>query len=402
MKTKRNTALLVLSLALAFVLLSACNYQSPSTQANQPGLVYTAAAQTVSAQLTLAAAGTPIVVATQTPQVVVQPSATQQVPPTATVTSFPTNTVVPATQVPTAIPVPCDRASFDKDVTYPDDTEVAAGSIFIKTWRLKNNGTCSWNSSYSLVFITGDSMGAPSSQQLTTGVVAPGETIDVSVSLTAPASPRTYKGNFQLRNPSGANFGIGLDAKSSFWVQVKVVSASTPTPTLTPTPPAVLQYDFFNRGPNAEWRTAAGIIPWGDPEGDSVGMGFGGDNRALEDGRSYNHALIMLPQNVEGGYVRSLFNPTYTVVANDRFRATIGIAAKCTNVKWRYQLKYVEGSTETLLGEWLESCDGKLTYIDKDLSSLVGKTVSFILVVSREPGNLNLDLPYWIAPRIER
>jgi hypothetical protein len=362
----------------------------------------------VAAQLTLAAAGTPIVVATQTPPVVVQPSATQpvatQLSP-ATATNIPTNTSVPPTPIPpspTNIPVPCDRATFVKDVTYPDDTEVATGATFVKTWRLKNNGTCTWNSGYSLVFKTGDSMNAPSSQQLTSGVVAPGEEIDVSVTLVAPTAVRTYKGNFQLRNPSGSDFGIGVDARSSFFVQVKVVSVNTPTPTLTPTPSAVLQYDFINRGPNAEWRTGAGIIPWGDPEGDSVGMGFAVDNRLLEDGRTYNRALIMLPQNVESGYVRSLFNPTYTVIANDRFRATIGIAAKCSNVKWRYQLKYLEGTTENLLGEWIESCDGKLTYIDKDLSSLVGKTVSFILVVSRESGNLSLDLPYWIAPRIDR
>src|SRR5512143_2575896 len=129
MNSKRNITLLALSFVLAFGFLSACNLQSqPGTQANQPGLVYTAAAQTVAAQLTLAAAGTPIVVATQTP-IVLQPSATQPLPPPAT--AAPTNIVIPTTQAPpppTAIPVPCDRASFDKDVTYPDDTEVAAGA----------------------------------------------------------------------------------------------------------------------------------------------------------------------------------------------------------------------------------------------------------------------------------
>ena len=34
----------------------------------------------------------------------------------------------------------------------------------------------------------GDAMGAPASQQLTTGTVAPGQSIDVSVNLTAPGA----------------------------------------------------------------------------------------------------------------------------------------------------------------------------------------------------------------------
>jgi hypothetical protein len=409
MNSKKNTALLAFILVLAFGLLSACNFQSQAdpNQADQPGLVYTAAAQTVAAQLTLAAAGTPIVPATLTPQVVVQPSATQPVPTQlspATATNIPTNTTVPPTQIPPAptnIPVPCDRASFVKDVSYPDDTEVLAGTSFVKTWQIKNNGTCTWNSGYSVVFINGDSMGAPATTQLTNGVVAPGETVNVSVNLTAPATAKTYKGNFQLRNPSGANFGIGLDAKSSFWVQIKVITQATATPTLTPTPVAALQYDFVANGPAAEWRTATGVVPWGDPAEDKFGFGFAVDNRLLEDGRTYNKVLVTLPEKVDKGTIRGRYS-SYTIVSGDHFRATIGLATKCTNVKWRYHLKYEEGGIETLLGEWLDSCDGKLIYIDKDLSSLAGKTVNFLLSVTRESGNLSDDLPYWVYPRIER
>jgi len=51
--------------------------------------------------------------------------------------------------------------------TYPDGSLVARSSTFVKIWRLKNTGTCSWTPSYSLVFSGGDSMSGPSTVALT-------------------------------------------------------------------------------------------------------------------------------------------------------------------------------------------------------------------------------------------
>src|SRR4030042_311972 len=60
--------------------------------------------------------------------------------------------------------------------------------------------------------------------------VAPGTTVDLSVSLVAPASTGTHRGNWQLRNAGGVTFGLGASANQSFWVQIVVGS----TPTLDP------------------------------------------------------------------------------------------------------------------------------------------------------------------------
>ena len=114
--------------------------------------------------------------------------------------------------------------TFVKDVNIPDDTEYDGGEDFTKTWRLKNTGSCTWTSGYSLVFDSGDAMGAPASTQLTTGTVAPGQEIDVSIDLTAPDDPGTYKGNFKLRNPGGVIFGWGEESKS-FWVQIACIAS---------------------------------------------------------------------------------------------------------------------------------------------------------------------------------
>ena len=97
----------------------------------------------------------------------------------------------------------CDLVEFVSDVTVPDNSNADPGQNFAKVWRLRNAGSCTWTSGYDLVFHSGDQMGAPASLQLTSGTVAPGGTVDVSVDLTAPTSAGTYQGFFKLRNASG-------------------------------------------------------------------------------------------------------------------------------------------------------------------------------------------------------
>ena len=46
------------------------------------------------------------------------------------------------------------------------------GGKFIKTWRLKNPGNCTWTSGYSLVFDSDDLLGVPLTPQLMTCTVA--------------------------------------------------------------------------------------------------------------------------------------------------------------------------------------------------------------------------------------
>jgi LysM repeat protein len=112
-----------------------------------------------------------------------------------------------------------DRARFVRDITIPDDANLPAGIAFVKTWRLRNEGTCTWGSGYALVFAGGEQMGGASSLPLS-AVVRPGDTVDVSVSLTAPLSVGAHRGYWQLLNANGQVFGIGPNANKPFWVQV--------------------------------------------------------------------------------------------------------------------------------------------------------------------------------------
>ncbi len=143
----------------------------------------------------------------------------------------PTVDTAPPTNPPVNTPVPspttnCDLAEFIQDVTVPDGSKADPGQNFTKIWRLKNIGSCTWTSGYDLVFHSGDPMGAPPEVQLTSGVVNPGDTVDVSVSLTAPDSPGTYKGFFKLRNSSAVIFGLA--GNNPFWVEIEVKSLAMP------------------------------------------------------------------------------------------------------------------------------------------------------------------------------
>jgi hypothetical protein len=114
-----------------------------------------------------------------------------------------------------------DDILFTADISIPDDTVIAAGETFTKTWELLNNGTCTWGTDYNLVFVAGDQMDSPEIQPLGQ-IVEAGETIELSVILIAPAEPGNYRGEWKLRNANGLLFGIGLEADDPFWVQIVV------------------------------------------------------------------------------------------------------------------------------------------------------------------------------------
>ena len=96
-------------------------------------------------------------------------------------------------QAPVLAQALCDQAQFVSDVNVPDGTSFAPGAAFNKAWRLKNIGTCTWTTSYTLVWAGGDQMGGPVSVVLPV-TVAPGQTADLSVSLIAPTPAGITKG----------------------------------------------------------------------------------------------------------------------------------------------------------------------------------------------------------------
>lgn len=213
---KKSIILFVLLALLAV----ACNLPGDVNPATQvpPEVIFTQAAQTVAAELTRVA-------------LIASPVSTVPKIPTPTYTQIPTNTAV---QTPTNTPIPCNLATWDPaniDVTIPDNTKMAPNQVFSKTWRIRNAGTCSWNSSYLLIFDHGDGLGITNgySQQLTSGVVNPGQWVDLTVNnLKAPAATGTYTGFWRLRDSGGVVFGITPSA-GTFIVKIVVVAKTSIT-----------------------------------------------------------------------------------------------------------------------------------------------------------------------------
>lgn len=152
--------------------------------------------------------------------------------PTATPT--PTLATPTITTPPTRTPAPAciDRLAFIGDVTFPDRTNVSPGAAFVKTWRLRNDGTCTWNADYALIFYGGDGMQGRTPASIP-GVIGPGQTVDVSITLVAPTGNGVYRGEWILRNGAGRLLGVGPSGVSPFWVQIVVGPTATPTPTAT-------------------------------------------------------------------------------------------------------------------------------------------------------------------------
>jgi hypothetical protein len=179
-------------------------------------------------------------------------------------------------------------------------------------------------------------------------------------------------------------------------VQIKSVS---PTPTPSPTSAFNLGFDFIAEGPDATWKNASHTIPWGDPPSDKDGVAVNVANKKMEDGNTYGSLLATYPEVIDDGMVLGLY-PAYKIQANDHLRTKIGFRYDCGEGNVKYQIRYIEGTSEVTVGEWLEKCEGTLTSLDINLSALVGHTVQFELVVLAN-GSPNNDQALWVAPRIE-
>lgn len=97
------------------------------------------------------------------------------------------------------------NSAYVADVTIPDDVEIAAGQQLVKTWRVKNTGTRAWNSDFSLDFVKGVPMTADLSHPLPD--VQPNETVEISVTLTAPTEKGTVFCDWRMKDDAGEFFG---------------------------------------------------------------------------------------------------------------------------------------------------------------------------------------------------
>lgn len=193
---------LTISVMLIAILVSACGSPNPSEQEPTPdvAVVRTSAASTVISQFTLTAAVfTPTTSQPTEPAETSTPSTPQA---TSTATTQPVAQITDAQGTTVAL---CDSLDFVADVNIPDDTNMSPGQDFVKTWRVKNTGSCPWGEGYELVYAGYTNEMAGQFQPLTQ-VVQPGQEVEVSVQFTAPSEIGEYLSAWQMENPAGITF----------------------------------------------------------------------------------------------------------------------------------------------------------------------------------------------------
>lgn len=187
--------------------------------------------------------------------------------PEAIITPSPRDTALARTATPTLIQTPiqsptianptpkpgatigddCRGATFVSDVTIPDGTIQQRDEVFMKIWRLKNTGECTWPGKLILELAGGepfggvrmipfkaypagvpliDSMGERNWADLLLSEVQPDEVVDLAVMFQAPNVEGDYFSLWSLRSPD-------LDETLlQIYVQIKVEGEETPEPTI--------------------------------------------------------------------------------------------------------------------------------------------------------------------------
>ena len=363
----------IIFLTLVLLIILACNplISPPSQPAATFDALYTAAAQTLGAMSTQGAM-------TQG----AQPSLTATLSiPTSTPVEFPTYTnVPPVTQ--------CDAAAYIADVTYADGSNIALGISFTKIWRVKNIGTCTWNTSYALVNVGGDKFGVNNAVAIP-GTVQPGQSIDLPIQMTAPNQSGHYRGYWRLRNAQGVIFGVGTSGEENIFVDVNVGGY------------IISGFDFLNSMCDAEWQNGSQTLPCPGSEGDNKGFVYMMSPAKMEDGSTQPRGLITYPENVRNGVISGQY-PAVKIQSGDHFQAMVNCMNKANDCDVIFKLEYQIGKNPVkTLGQWHEIYEGQYYPIDIDLITLSGEKVKFILSVFAN-GSPHEDYALWIAPRISR
>ena len=148
----------------------------------------------------------------------------------------------------------CRGLTFAKDVTIPDNTAMAPGQSFTKTWKVLNSGSCAWDAGFKFALTGGDAMSGVT--YTLPSAVGPGSVIDISVAMVAPNKTGSVRGNWRMSTAGGEFFGDEVyvvivvggatvtatggaatgTATPTATTGTSATATSTPTATATPTP----------------------------------------------------------------------------------------------------------------------------------------------------------------------
>ena len=196
---------------ISLIALSACSATATPTQTFVPRT------RVPSTETSTVTADTPTVAPTAAPTDTSAPVPTQ--PPTATVD-------------PNASPLGCNSAAFAGNITIFDGTRIGPGHTFQKTWQVRNTGTCTWTTGYTLVFVNGTRFGGDTAVSMPANV-EPGQYVKLSANLVAPTTAGTFTSYWLMKTDSGQFFGFGPTSNEPIHVTILILDlgvTNTPKP----------------------------------------------------------------------------------------------------------------------------------------------------------------------------
>jgi hypothetical protein len=195
MKQKLAIAITLLTLSIASCAPAAT--PAPTVDVNS---IYTAAAQTVVVQISQTAAEAELLTPLASPTL--EPTLAPSTPPTFTATVA--HGVTPG---PIGTPLGlCNDTQWIADVNIPDGSQMTPGQDFLKTWKIRNTGACTWGAGYIIVYGGyNDKMGGVPAA-ISTPVI-PGQDVEISVQFKAPTKVGEYLSAWRMADPRGYAFG---------------------------------------------------------------------------------------------------------------------------------------------------------------------------------------------------
>lgn len=239
---------------LLIVVLTGCNLgqaAQPTATAVDLGTIQTAAAATIIVQLTQIASAAPPSFTPTTSGASSSGSSVSSASSGQAITDTPAAGGVSATDTPLVIngttidlspsPIPsltpislgtgggsggpvCKNSQYGGDITIPDGTVMKPWQKFIKAWKVRNTGTCTWDQGFSFRAWAGPpSLGT--STHITPYVIGnntndwvpAGGAVDIYINMYAPGDPGDYVAHWAMYDDLGKQFG------GDFTVAIKVV-----------------------------------------------------------------------------------------------------------------------------------------------------------------------------------
>jgi hypothetical protein len=388
-KSRRITTFIL----LIAVLLTSCSSAEATPQPMEvQNKINAAVAQTLAALSTQVASVKPTDGPKETPVDVKTEAAPTGAPATPAaqtgVTLLPPTPTLPK---PTNVPGACtDYGAYVADITIPDGTMVPPGTQFTKTWSIRNTGSCTWTPEYNLVWIGGDIAGNPNRVPLTTTNVLPGQTVHVSVNLTAPTEFKKYRSFWKIMNKDGSVFGLmdNYGKEQSIWAEIVVG----------------LKYSFISNMCSATFTSSSGVLPCPGIQKDPRGFAYINTAPAIEGGvKENNPALVMVPPSTKGGYIVAQY-PPIIISEGANLVTFIGCLEGYTKCNVRFRITYsIDGGPEQELvnrihgfGEW-ERLSINLT--QNNMYAMMNRSVAFLFYVTAMDGSQD-NYAFFFSPVI--